>query len=67
MKNELLNEALATIRARGFEPSVARNRHWKVNWTDQHGRTRTLVVARSPSDRRARKQSRALLRRLLAS
>ena len=65
MKNELLDEALSTIRAAGFEPSVVCNRHWKISRTDQHGRTQCLVIALSPSDRRARMQSRAVLRRLL--
>ena len=67
MRNELLEEALATLRQAGFEPRVVRNRHWKITWVDQHGRTRMLVVAFSPSNRRARVQSRNTLRRLLAS
>ncbi len=67
MRHELLTEALAMIRARGFKPKVARNRHWKVSWLDQQGRTRVLVVAFSPSDYRARTKSRAVLRRLLAT
>jgi hypothetical protein len=67
MKNELLEDAVAMVRAAGFEPDVARGRHWKVSWTDQRGRTRLIVVAFSPSNRRARVQSRAILRRLLAS
>ena len=65
MKNELLNEALGMIRPAGFTPSVVRNRHWKVSWAFQRGHTRHLVIAFSPSDRRARTQSRAVLRRLL--
>ena len=67
MKNELLNEALNMIRARGYMPNVVRNRHWKVSWVDQQGRTRILVIAPSPSNYRARTQSRAILRRLLTS
>jgi hypothetical protein len=67
MRNELLDEALTMIRAAGFKPNVVRNRHWKITWTDQQGRVQSLVVALSPSDRRARLQSRAVLRRLLAS
>ena len=67
MRNELLEEALATLRQAGFEPRVVRNRHWKVSWVDQHGRTRMLVVAISPSNPQARVQSRNTLRRLLAS
>jgi hypothetical protein len=67
MKNELVEDALLAIRAAGFEPSIARNRHWKISWTDRRGRTRVLVVSFSSSDTRARAQSRAILRRLLAS
>jgi hypothetical protein len=63
MKTELLDEALSTIRAAGFEPSVVCNRHWKMSWTDRHGRTHRLMIVPSPSDRPA--QSRAVLRRLL--
>ena len=65
MRNDLLDEAVEMIRAAGFEPCVVRNRHWKVQWADQQGRRQCLVVAFSPSDRRARLQSRAVLRRLL--
>jgi hypothetical protein len=67
MRNELLEEALVTLRQAGFEPRVVRNRHWKITWIDQRGRTRVLVVAFTPSNRRARLQSRNTLRRLLAS
>jgi hypothetical protein len=67
MKNELLEDALEMVRAAGFEPSVTCNRHWKVGWTDRQGRTRLLVIAFTPSNKRARVQSRAILRRLLAS
>jgi hypothetical protein len=67
MRSELLSDALTMIRARGFEPRVARNRHWKVSWIDRRGRTRLLVIAFSPSDHRARVKSRAVLRRLLTS
>jgi hypothetical protein len=65
MRHELLDEALTTIRAAGFVPSVARNKHFKVSWTDQQGRTRLLVIAFSPSDYRPRAKSGAVLRRLL--
>ena len=65
MRNDLPDEAVEMIRAAGFEPCVVRNRHWKVQWADQQGRRHCLVVAFSPSDRRARLQSRTLLRRLL--
>jgi hypothetical protein len=67
MRNELLDEALATIRAAGFEPNIVRSRHWKIRWVDRQGRTRLLVVAFTPGGRKARMQSRAILRRLLAS
>jgi hypothetical protein len=47
MKNELLDEALSTIRAAGFEPSLVCNRHWKISLTDRHGRMHCLAIARS--------------------
>jgi hypothetical protein len=65
MKNEALDEAIKIIRAAGFQPRIVRNRHWKVNWIDQRGRRQSLVMAISPSDWRARWQTRATLRRLL--
>jgi hypothetical protein len=55
-----------TLRKAGIEPHVARGKHWKISWIDQRGRVRLLVVAFSPSNQRARAQSRATLRRLLA-
>ena len=65
MRNDLLNEALEMIRAAGFEPDIAHNRHWKISWIDQRGQRQCLVVASSPSDRRARLGSRSVLRKLL--
>ncbi len=67
MRHQILEEALDTIRAAGFEPSVVRGKHWKVSWVDRSGRVRLLVVSFSPSARRTRVQSRTTLRRLLAS
>jgi hypothetical protein len=67
MRNELLEEALTMIRAAGFKPNIVCNRHWKVSWADRRGHTRSIVVAISPSGPRARVQSRAMLRRLLAA
>jgi hypothetical protein len=67
MRNELLEEALVTLRQAGFEPRVVRNRHWKISWVDQRGRTRLLTVAHTPGGHKARTRSRAILRRLLAS
>jgi hypothetical protein len=65
MKNELLDEAIEMIRAAGFEPRIFRNHHWKISWVDRFGRRQCLVVASSPGDWRARRQSRATVRRLL--
>jgi hypothetical protein len=65
MRNDLLNDALATIRDAGFEAHVVRNRHNKIYWTDEQGRRHCLVVSVTPSDWRARLRSRSILRRLL--
>jgi hypothetical protein len=54
ISNELLDEALAMIRAAAFEPNIARSRHWKISWVDRRGRTRLLVVAFTPGGRKAR-------------
>jgi hypothetical protein len=65
MKNEAFDEAVEMIRAKGFKPHITRNRHWKIDWIDQRGQRRTLVMGFSPSDWRARWNIRARLRRLL--
>jgi hypothetical protein len=62
--NVLVHEAIATLTARGFIPSVSGKKHVKIRWSDR-GRSYVLVVSRSPSNHRARANSRALLRRLL--
>jgi hypothetical protein len=67
MKNKILEDVVAMLHQASIGPRLIRNRHWKLTWTDQHGRTRMLVVAFSPNSRRARTQSRATLRKLLAS
>jgi hypothetical protein len=64
-KNEAPDEAIKMIRAAGFKPHVTRNRHVKIGWLDECGQSQLLVIAFSPSDWRARRQSRAMLRRLL--
>jgi len=65
--NQLLREALGTLTARGFTPTVSNGgKHHKVSWTAR-GRRYVLVISRSPSDWRARLASRAVLRRLLNS
>jgi hypothetical protein len=63
---ELLADALALLHAHGHTPRISENggKHIKVRWVDA-GRRYTLVISRSPSDGRARQESRATLRRLL--
>jgi hypothetical protein len=65
VKNDLLDDAVEMIREAGYEPRVTNGRHHKVRWTDHQDRQHCLVVSVSPSSRRARLQSRAVLRRLL--
>ena len=62
--NELVADALGMLAAAGFTPAIHGCKHLKITWFD-HGRRYTLVVPVSPSDRRARLNSRATLRRLL--
>jgi hypothetical protein len=63
---ELVADALALLHAHGHTPRIEENggRHIKIRWLD-FGRRYTLVISRSPSDLRARQNSRATLRRLL--
>ena len=61
----IVREAVATVVARGFTPTVRNGgKHFKVSWI-ANGRRSVLVISQSPSNRKARVQSRAVLRRLL--
>jgi hypothetical protein len=63
--NDLVRDAVEMLIAHGHSPSVSNGgRHPKIRWVDG-GRRFTLVVSRSPSNHRARANSRAMLRRLL--
>ena len=62
---ELLNDTLAILATHGFKPTVDnKGRHVKVRWNDA-GRPFLFILPQSPSDPRARLNSRAVLRRLL--
>jgi len=63
--NPLVLDALDMLAKRGLVPVVGkRGKHIKIRWVDQ-GRTRLLVVSRTPSDRRSQLRSRTILKRLL--
>jgi hypothetical protein len=63
--NQLVRDAVALLADHGFKASVSNGgRHLKVRWFDD-GRRYTLIVPATPSDRRGRLNSRAVLRRLL--
>jgi len=64
---ELIRDAVVLLQDRGFVPTVSNGgKHVRVRWFD-HGRRYTLYVPASPSDQRARLNSRAVLRRILRS
>jgi hypothetical protein len=64
---ELVHDAIILLQDHGFVPTVSNGgKHLKVRWFDQ-GRRYTLVVSQSPSDRHARLNSLATLRRMLRS
>jgi len=65
MKNTMTREAITTLTAQGFAPTVVEGKHLKVRWRDANGRTHQLIMARSPSDHRASHNTRARLRRML--
>jgi hypothetical protein len=61
----LVRDALALLDQHGLSGEVKSGTHHKITFTNGHGRRCLLVIARSPSSRRAFKQNRAELRRLL--
>jgi hypothetical protein len=62
---ELVRDAVTMLQRHGFDPVISNGgKHAKVRWFDQ-GRRYTLVVSQSPSDRHARINSLAILRRML--
>jgi hypothetical protein len=64
---ELVHDAVSLLRARGFVPIVSNGgRHLRIRWFD-NGRRYTLYIPSTPSDYRARLNSRATLRRILRS
>jgi len=67
-RHPLLREALAILRSSGCTNITHhQNKHAKIRATLANGRPFTLVMAVSPSDRRAEVKNRTLLRRLLRS
>jgi hypothetical protein len=63
--SELINDAVALLEARGFVPIVCRGgKHVRIRWFDGSRRF-TLYIPATPSDVRARLNSRAVLRRIL--
>ena len=64
---ELVDDAVTLLKSRGFVPTVSNGgRHVRVRWHDQ-GRRFTLYIPATPSDHRARLNSRAVLKRILRS
>jgi hypothetical protein len=62
---ELIYDAIHLLRTHGFTPTVGNGgKHVRVRWFDR-GRRYTLFIPASPSDRRSRLNSRAVLRRIL--
>jgi hypothetical protein len=62
---ELVDDAVALLRDHGFDPVISNGgRHLRIRWFDR-GRRYTLYVPSTPSDKRARLNSRAALRRIL--
>lgn len=63
--NDLVRDAVAMLKGHGFTPTVTNGgRHLRVRWFDGSRRF-TLYVPSTPSDHRARLNSRAVLRRIL--
>jgi hypothetical protein len=66
MTNQLVAEALDILHEAGLAAEVHDNApHYKVRFTNAFGRKCTLIISRSPSNRNAVQENRAVLRRLL--
>jgi hypothetical protein len=64
--SELVADAMEMLIAAGARPQVRNGgKHIKICWLDRHGGRCVLTLPCTPSDRRARANARALLRRLL--
>jgi len=62
---ELVHDAVSLLQDRGFAPTVSNGgKHTRVRWFD-HGRRFTLYIPATPSDHRARLNSKAVLKRIL--
>jgi hypothetical protein len=61
-----IREAVAVLDAHGHaaDIDIAGSGHFKITWTTR-GQKRVFVLGRTPSDRRADNNARAILRRLL--
>jgi hypothetical protein len=62
--NAIVREAIDTIIAAGYVPTIVINKHVKIYW-HQNGHQNMLVCSVSPSDRATIWASRARLRRML--
>jgi hypothetical protein len=65
--SELVTDAVEMLTQAGARPHVVRSggKHTKICWLDRHGRDCVLIVPCTPSDKRARANAGATLRRLL--
>jgi hypothetical protein len=61
----LVVDALDMLAENGLTGAVKEGRHYKLQFVNQFGCQCLLIIARSPSDWRALKQSRSQLRRLI--
>jgi hypothetical protein len=63
--NGIVRMTVDMLEARGFTPTIKNGgKHLKIRWHDGN-RSFTVIVSRSPSDRRAINNARATLRKIL--
>jgi hypothetical protein len=65
MRFRLVEDALKLLAQHGIAGEVEQGRHLKIKFQNEFGRKCLLVVSVTPGNRRARKQNRSQLRRLL--
>jgi len=63
--NQVLDDTVRLLGKMGIEPTIEFGKHVKVRFCDKRQRNHLIIVSNSPSSRRAIKQNRALLRRIL--
>lgn len=65
-RNHQLTAVLREVERAGYRPQVHKGgRHLKITWSGADGKTRTIVISKTPGGGRGVANARACVRRLL--